>query len=85
MASLNQEKFLNEINEKWTSKKCPMCNHNHWNISPHLVAPVTLGENGDIQLGGNILPLAALVCNHCGNVLFVNPIAIGAMDTTDSK
>lgn len=83
MAKINREKLLTEINSKWTNKKCPMCNHNHWNISPHLVAPMSLSDKGDVQLGGEIMPLVPITCMHCGNVLFVNPLIIGALDTAN--
>ena len=85
MNSLNREKLLNEINAKWTNKKCPMCNRNNWNISKNMVAPMALSDKGDIELGGQIMPLVALTCMNCGNVLFVNPLVIGAVDTSNEE
>lgn len=82
MASLIREKFLNEINAKWKNKNCPMCSHNNWNIDGNMVAPMRLSDKGGIELGGQIMPLVALTCMHCGNVLFVNPLVIGALDTS---
>ena len=49
MNSLNRDKFLNEINAKWTNKKCPMCSRNNWNVNKNMVAPMTLSDKGDIE------------------------------------
>lgn len=85
MNSLNRDKFLNEINAKWTNKKCPMCSRNNWNVNKNMVAPMTLSDKGDIELGGQIMPLVTLTCMNCGNVLFVNPLVIGAVDTSTEE
>lgn len=85
MNKLNEQKFLNEINERWKNKNCPMCGHNHWSIDKGMVSPMKLGEDSAIQLGGMIMPLVAVTCAHCGNVVFVNPLIIGAVDTSEKK
>ena len=81
MARLIREKFINEINAKWKNKKCPMCNQNNWNIGSQLVAPMSLSDTADIQIGGEVMPLVPVTCMNCGNVLFVNALIIGALDT----
>lgn len=85
MNKLNLEKLLNELNQKWANKNCSLCGHNNWNVDNAMVSPMTLGENGDIQLGSRIMPLIAVTCTNCGNVIFVNPLVVGALesDTTD--
>ena len=80
MNKLNSEKFLNEINKKWINKKCALCGHNNWMVDDTMVSPMTVGENGDIQLGGRIMPLIAVTCTNCGNVILVNPLVVGAID-----
>lgn len=82
MTSVIRDKFLNEINSKWKDKNCPMCSHNNWNINWNMVTPTRLSGKGGIELGGQIMPLVALTCMHCGNVVFVNPLVIGALDTS---
>lgn len=34
-----------------------MCGDNNWNIDQNMFSPLKLGENGEIQLGGLIMPL----------------------------
>lgn len=84
MNRLNTEKLLSEINQKWITKSCPMCGQNNWNVDGNIVSPMRLSGSGDIQLGGEMMPLVAVTCMNCGNVVFVNPLVIGAVDT-DSK
>lgn len=80
MISLDRDKFVQTINSKWKNKNCPMCGENNWNIDKGMVSPMKISEKGGIELGGQIMPLAAVTCMNCGNVLFVNPIVIGALE-----
>jgi hypothetical protein len=85
MFKLNQDRFLQEINNKWANKNCPMCSKNNWNIDPNMVTALRLTENGGVSLGGNMIPLVAVTCLNCGNVVFVNPLVINAVDKDDKE
>ena len=80
MFKLNQEKFLQEINAKWTNKNCPMCSHNSWQVASHMVTALKLDEKGGIQLGGEVMPFVAITCSNCGNVMLVNPLVLKSVD-----
>ena len=83
MHKLNQEKFFNEINNKWANKNCPMCSHNNWQIDPNMITALRLDEKGGIQLGGSVMPFVAVTCLHCGNVMLVNPLVLKAINTLE--
>lgn len=85
MFKLNSEKFLDEINRRWTNKNCPMCSQNHWNVDANMVTAIKLSEDGGIELGGQVMPLVAVTCMNCGNVMFVNPLVIQCIDSNDAK
>ena len=85
MLKLNKEKFLNEINSKWINKNCPMCSYNQWNIDSNLVSVMKISENGGIALGGQIMPLVAVTCLNCGNVIFVNPLVNNCVDGNNEE
>ena len=85
MLKFNHEKFLQEINSKWVSKDCPMCHHNNWQVDKNLVTSVRLSESGKIELGGNVMPLVAVTCMHCGNVIFVNSLVLKSVDISESE
>lgn len=85
MLKLNSEKFLGEINRRWTNKNCPMCSQNKWHVDTSLVTAIKLGEGGGIELGGQVMPLVAVTCMNCGNVMFVNPLVIQCLDGNDEE
>ena len=85
MFKLNQEKFLGEINRRWTNKNCPMCSQNRWNVDTNMVTAIKLSEEGGIELGGQVMPLVAVTCMNCGNVMFVNPLVIQCIDENSEK
>ncbi len=81
MFKLNKEKLLSIINEKWTTKTCPMCSCNSWIVDDSMVTPLEIGEKKDLRLGGKMMPLVPVTCTNCGNTVFVNPLIIQAVDT----
>ena len=85
MFKLNEEKFLKELNSKWSNKNCPMCSHNNWQVEKSMVTTLRVSDNGGVALGGNIMPLIAVTCVNCGNVIFVNPLVLQSIYTDESK
>ena len=85
MLKLNTEKLLEEINKRWTNKNCPMCSHNNWNVDVNLVTPLKIADKGGVELGGRVMPLIAVTCTNCGNVLFVNPLVIQCVENSDGE
>ena len=77
---VNKDKLLKKINEKWTTKQCPMCGNNNWNIDSDMMTMVGVGSDKSISLGGKMIPVVAITCNECGNTIFVNPLAIKCVD-----
>lgn len=78
---LNQERLMQVINEKWSTKRCPMCGNNDWTIDPDVMTLIGVDENKSVVLGsGKIVPLNTITCNNCGNVILINPLAIGCLD-----
>ena len=86
MFKLNQEKFIEHIQSKWTNRSCVMCGGNEWSCSDYPVTPLGINENKGISIGGKIIPLVAVTCNNCGNTVFVNAlIAASIKDTPNEK
>lgn len=85
MLKLNTEKFLNVLNRLWTNKNCPMCSQNRWNVDNNLVTVLRVAKNGGVELGGQVMPLVAVTCMNCGNVMFVNPLANQCIDEYEEK
>lgn len=62
---------LARINSRLMFLKCPSCGSKELTIqSQFFCAPVLY--NNEVRID-NVLPLLAIVCNHCGHIDFHNP------------
>lgn len=73
---INRQNLINTINQRWSTKNCPMCGANNWTIGEDVVTMVRVDENNSIQLGGKITPVVPMICSNCGNTLLINPLVI---------
>lgn len=53
---------------------------NNWNIDETIVTPLGIDGDKNVHLGGQFMPIVAVTCNNCGNVVFINPLAIDAIE-----
>ena len=75
-----KEKLIDWINQKWKGQKtCPVCGENSWGVFDNLWELREFTE-GNLRLGGPIMPLAALACKHCGYVMTFNALTIGLIE-----
>lgn len=85
MIKFDKEKFLEEINKKWINKNCPMCGENNWNIDKNIVTPLKVDKKAGVSIGKSIFPVVPVVCTNCGNVLFVNPLAVDSLEHDEER
>lgn len=83
MFKLEQDKLIENINKKWSTKTCPMCGKNNWTIDSDIQTAMKVGEDKGVQIGGKIFPLVAVTCMNCGNVVFINPLVIDVVKDID--
>lgn len=86
MPNFSQEdtdRILARIRERApTVRSCPLCGTmNGYTLVPTLVK-LMLSEphTPQIVVGNQAMPFAVLICNQCGNTLFVNLFTIGLGD-----
>jgi len=58
---------------------CSVCGSPNWLIGDHLVQPVTLGPNSQLQLGGVGYPQIMLISLPCGHTVFINAVVAGIL------
>jgi predicted RNA-binding protein with TRAM domain len=58
---------------------CPICGSENWQISDHLVQPVTLGPKVTLLLSGIGYPQVGIVSVPCGYTMFVNAVMAGVL------
>lgn len=80
---VNKDKLIHTINTKWKTKMCPMCGMNNWTINDEIVTTINIDDEKNMQIGGRFSPLITVTCLNCGNVIFINPLVINAIDASE--
>lgn len=55
---------------------CPICGNHEWNVND-LIVEAREFHNGDMMLGGSIMPLVGITCRHCAHTMFLNALQLG--------
>ncbi|MCF8336597.1 MAG: hypothetical protein K9I74_01310 [Bacteroidales bacterium] len=58
---------------------CPICDSNNWQIGD-MVSPPNMNSKGQINMGGDSLPLVEVICNKCYHVEFFAAKPMGVLD-----
>ena len=45
---------------------------------------IKVDEKKDVKIGGKFFPLVTVTCLNCGNVVFINPLVIDAVEDTEN-
>ena len=78
--SVDLTKLNNKIRGK--ARNCPLCRQsNTFSALPHLMELRDFREGGFV-LGSDadVLPLVTLICENCGNVVFLSAIQLGLLE-----
>jgi hypothetical protein len=74
-----RDKILAVFLERVKVLRCPLCNHDAFTTVEGFVS-ATVYKNFWLAQRTSGLPSLALVCDHCGNTLFINIGALGLAD-----
>jgi hypothetical protein len=80
MSSLDTEKFIAFIGQKWDGRSCPMCGSGPWSVQDK-VFQLTEFSDGNMVIGGPVIPVVPVTCNNCGYTVVVSAILAGAIST----
>jgi hypothetical protein len=59
---------------------CSFCGHPRWTVGDGFVTFYLTYGYSPFQPGGNTLPSLALICQNCGNTVFLNILMLGLGD-----
>ncbi len=80
--------LIAHLNGHWQGRGCPLCGGTSWHVNEN-VFELRSFFRGDLVLGApsQILPVVAVTCRTCSQVVFVNAIGAGAIEPpkTDSE
>lgn len=72
------DRVIREIQRRWKDFNCKLCGQNDWTVVGHVSLSVT-EVPARMVLGGDIIPLAAVSCQRCGNTVFLNEVVLGVV------
>lgn len=76
MPAIDINQAIAFLNAKWGLRPCPMCGTSNWTVQG---TPFQLMEfhQGNLVVGGPIVPVIPVICVNCGNTVLVNAIIAG--------
>ncbi len=82
MANPNLDKVIKFISDKWGNSSCPMCKNGSFEVQEK-VFQLNEFKNGNLIVGGPLIPIVPVTCKNCGNTILVNALISGAVDKED--
>ena len=78
--NIDQDKLIQTLSTKWNTKCCPMCGCNSWSVA-NKIFELREFNDGNFIIGGHtsIHPVIPIVCDNCGNTIFINPLVAGVI------
>ena len=75
-----QQQAIQYLNTNWVGQRnCAVCNQNQWTVHPELYE-LRQFSNGGLTVGGPIVPLLMVECQHCGNTITLNAMRAGLIN-----
>lgn len=84
MTPAETQALISFIKEKWKSQKCPYCQEDNWNVSDS-VFQLTKYANGNMIIGGPVLPVIPIICTNCGNTTMINALISKTIQPSEAK
>ena len=81
---VNSDKMIRFLTEKWKGRSCPLCGTGNWNVQD-MVFQLTAFSEGNMILGGPLIPVIPVSCDNCGNTILVNAIVAGAVSPVPAE
>jgi hypothetical protein len=79
MSRIDDAKLIAHLTEKWgVNSQCPMCKGQEFSVGDRAYQ-LTEYHQGNLVMGGPVVPLVPIVCTNCGNTLLVNAILSGVV------
>ena len=75
-----QQRIIKAITDRGGIRPCSVCGNPGFSLADGYVTTPLASNPTAIMLGGSTLPSVALVCNRCGNTLFLNVFTLGLAD-----
>jgi hypothetical protein len=84
VAEFESESVLKFLSDKWQGRGCPMCGQGPWNVQ-NRTFQLTEFHQGNLVIGGPLIPVIPVSCQNCGHTVLVNAIIAGAVQPAIAK
>lgn len=78
MAKIDANKVIKFLSEKWRNRPCPVCGISAWSVQDSTYELREFNQ-GNMVLGGPLIPVVPVICSNCGNTILVNAILAGVV------
>jgi len=78
MADIKTDAVIAFLNSKWDNRSCPMCNKGPWSVQDR-VFQLNEFHQGNLVVGGPLIPVIPVSCGNCGHTVLVNAIIAGVL------
>jgi len=78
MAEIKTDAVIAFLNSKWGNRSCPMCNKGPWSVQDR-VFQLNEFHQGNLVVGGPLIPVIPVSCGNCGHTVLVNAIIAGVL------
>lgn len=76
MAKFESSEAIKYLTDKWKNRNCPMCGSGPWKVQNSSFQLTEFNE-GNMVIGGPVIPVLPVTCGNCGHVVLVNAIVAG--------
>jgi hypothetical protein len=84
MSKIDSQKLINFLRVKWGGRLCPICGVGTWNVQDSAFELREFND-GNMVLGGPLIPVVPVICSNCGNTVLVNAIMADLIKPETSK
>ncbi len=84
MAKFDDQIVISHLQNKWGSQHpCTMCGKGPWNVHESTYQLTEYNE-GNLVIGGPVIPVIPVICGNCGYTVLVNAILAGVVKHSTS-
>lgn len=84
MSNFDSNTMINFLSDKWKGRGCPMCGQGPWSVQDK-VFQLTEFHQGNMVIGGPVVPVIPVSCGNCGHTILVNALISGAISHSESE
>jgi hypothetical protein len=79
------EKIVEALKQQGATRACALCGKGPWALADAFYFLTAQQDLPNVSVGSPGMPLAAMVCENCGNTVLINMLILGLEELTGIK